>query len=96
MADYSDLVQRLRNHGSISPMSLKGAEKFERYWFYETLPPKFVDDAADAIEELEAEVEKLKQLLNDGHSSLLKENEHLRWKCAAQESYEWLLRKQND
>jgi len=55
-----------------------------------------VDDAADAIEELEAEVEKLKQLLNDGHSSLLKENEHLRWKCAAQESYEWLLRKQND
>ena len=53
-------------------------------------------DCRIRIEELEAEVEKLKQLLNDGHSSLLKENEQLRWKCAAQESYEWLSRKQND
>ena len=47
---YSDLVERLRNHGNISPLLLKGAEKFERYWFYETLPPIFVIAAADAIE----------------------------------------------
>ena len=74
MADYSDLVQRLRDQSWVM----------------------IAEEAANAIEELEAEVEKLKQLLNEGHSSLLKENEQLRWKCAAQESYEWLSRKQND
>jgi len=50
MTDYSELVKQLRENGNISPLLLKGAEKFERYWFYETLPPKFVEEAADAIE----------------------------------------------
>jgi hypothetical protein len=39
----------LGKHGSISPLLLKGAEKFERYWFYEAMPPKFVEEAADAL-----------------------------------------------
>jgi|688.fasta_scaffold25162_21 hypothetical protein len=48
------------------------------------------------INELNAEIEKLKDLLNKGNESLMKENENLRWRCAILESYSTLIKEDLD
>ena len=45
-----------------------------------------IKELRDRLSDLEANIIRLKKLLNDGHSSLMEENEQLRWACAAKDA----------
>lgn len=47
---------------------------------------------ARTLAELAEEIERLKALLNEGHASLTKENEQLRWACASKDAENMMLR----
>lgn len=56
--------------------------KNEREWWAR----REIKELRDRLSDLGAENIRLKELLNDGHSSLMKENEQLRGACAAKDA----------
>ena len=72
----------------------QSVEELERYVMGSTFPKtpaewwacREIKELRDRLSDLDAENIRLKKLLNDGHSSLMKENEQLKWACAAKDA----------